>query len=371
MSSPATALNRILADIISQNPVPKGDSTRFDRSMQHALIHQALEQRVGVLCHQCIAQSAWKQKFDPDFLSQLRRHAVAESVLDAHRQECLREVLEALGEAGINTLVFKGAALALSHYPHSHLRPRDDSDLLLDRSHLPALSRVLLRLGFKHIASNQQSLIQHQCLFSKRDKNGCLYNIDVHWALSNRCAAGPSALTLAALRCRAQPLTALGNAALGPDPLDSVLIACVHMLTHHPGEIRLIWLYDLLLLVDSLSQGQQRQLGTALNNEELFAAGNLGLGLAAYYFPERSSALLKLVTQPLTPETWHPPRQWQMWQADMATLATTRQRLQYLGQHFFPSRHYMLSRSGQVSTLWLPWLYLQRAGRGVRHLLMR
>src|SRR6187402_1512724 len=54
-----------------------------------------------------------------------------EVAVEALRHRETRRVLMALSEAGVPTLVLKGAALAYTHYPAPYLRARADTDLLV------------------------------------------------------------------------------------------------------------------------------------------------------------------------------------------------------------------------------------------------
>src|SRR5262249_1172510 len=64
-----------------------------------------------------------------------RRHAqralVDASVVEMMRRRELVRILKILADVGIGVLVFKGAALGRTHYPAPHLRPRSDTDLLI------------------------------------------------------------------------------------------------------------------------------------------------------------------------------------------------------------------------------------------------
>ena len=63
----------------------------------------------------------------------LRREERVAAVFDVRREDETRRVLDAFGDAQIDVLVFKGAALAHTVYAAPHLRPRTDVDLLVDR----------------------------------------------------------------------------------------------------------------------------------------------------------------------------------------------------------------------------------------------
>ncbi len=369
MSAANHELTQHLVDILRIGE--SGDlDLKLSRPIQEALIEHAREQGVGPLCYDRICGSALAKSFDPELLDRLHSHTVAETVLDTHRQRCLREVLTAFGNAGINSLVFKGSALAQTHYSQTYLRPRDDSDILVAQQHLTALNIVLTRLGFQRAVTNQQDMILRQYLFWRRDSNGCLHNLDIHWALNNRQGLGDK-LSLSELRTRASPIQGLGGQALAPHPVDAVLIACLHLAAHHAGEIRLIWLYDLHLLIEAMSAEELKRLTDEIQHLDLAQVCSLGLGLAAFYFSQPGSKFEVLGTELLDPKTMRAPRRIEAWLADLSALPSMSLRIRYLSQHLIPNPSYMLRRAGKNSWFWLPWLYLLRARRGVRHLLRR
>jgi hypothetical protein len=59
------------------------------------------------------------------------------------------EVLDAMVEARIRTVMLKGAAIATRLYEHPFTRPAGDLDLLVAPDEAPAAARVLERLGFR------------------------------------------------------------------------------------------------------------------------------------------------------------------------------------------------------------------------------
>ena len=367
MSAVNLELTQHLVDILRTQEAGDID-LKLSPPVQEALIDHAQDHGVGPLCYERICGSALIKSFDTELLARLHIHTVAETVLDTHRQRCLREVLTALGKAGINSLVFKGSALAQTHYSQTYLRPRDDNDILVAHHHLTALNTILSRLGFQRTVTNQQDLILRQYLYWRRDSNGCLHNLDIHWALNNRQGLGDK-LNLTELRIRASPLHGLGEFALAPHPVDAVLIACLHLAAHHAGEIRLIWLYDLHLLIEAMSTEELKRLADEIQRLDLVQACSLGLGLAAFYFSQSGSKFEILGAEPLDPETVRAPRRIEAWQADLSALPSMSLRIRYLSQHLIPNSRYMLRRAGKTSSLWLPWLYVLRAGRGVQHLL--
>src|SRR6185436_11014749 len=105
--------------------------------------------------HRVLLQLGWTLRaaatlgdWPPDFIDafhRAERHAV---VVDGLRHAELVAVLGELNAAGVRVVVFKGAALAHTHYPASHLRVRQDTDLLVAAAEVRALEDVLRRLGY-------------------------------------------------------------------------------------------------------------------------------------------------------------------------------------------------------------------------------
>ena len=65
------------------------------------------------------------------------------------RLELLRSVVAQLREAGIPSLMLKGAALSLAFYRDPGLRPMRDVDLLVPKERSADAARKLVELGFK------------------------------------------------------------------------------------------------------------------------------------------------------------------------------------------------------------------------------
>lgn len=165
------------------------------------------------------------------------------------RQVRLRRVLEVLGEAGISTLVLKGAALAQWLYPASYLRESSDVDLLFaSRADAERAVAALGPLGYS--SPYRPERFRHELLCRSRDGK---LDLDLHWALSDWPALSrlPDFASLHAARI---PLPGLGDAAYGLDASLALLHACVHRASNLSAGLgdRLKWLYDLHLLAGRL-----------------------------------------------------------------------------------------------------------------------
>ena len=84
-----------------------------------------------------------------DVVSALKTARQAAIVSDLQRRSVLRQLIATLSANRIETVVLKGAALANSLYPHSHLRPMSDLDFWLPHRELDRAVELLLQSGFQ------------------------------------------------------------------------------------------------------------------------------------------------------------------------------------------------------------------------------
>ncbi len=178
----------------------------------------------------------------------LQRAHARELFLQAHE----RDALSALRAADIDVLVLKGAALARWLYPEPYLRTRSDIDLLLrSEADVVRCRDALLALGYEDLDLPLLPPTYERAYRKPIGKGE--HSVDVHWRLSNHPAFAHS-FSFNDLWVERQSSTGLpGGWALGP--VHALIHACLHRacnLTEVAGD-RLIWLYDIALLVPRLS----------------------------------------------------------------------------------------------------------------------
>ena len=178
------------------------------------------------------------------------------AMVDALHRAALSELSTAFAFAAIPGLVIKGAALALSHYPSPGLRPRVDTDLLIEPAQQARAHQILLNAQWQPLASNFSALVLPERSYQKR-MSGALISLDLHWALSSR-----------PLLARALPFATLNKNSVTfdgsthwrmPCAVDALLIAALHRIGHHRDQERFIWLYDMHLLWQAMTPEQQEQ----------------------------------------------------------------------------------------------------------------
>ena len=175
-----------------------------------------------------------------------------DTALELLRRRELIAVLEALGAASVRPLVFKGAALAHTHYPIPAARPHLDVDLMVEEPAVEAADRVLTQLGYHRPLRISGTLIKSQATYLKEDAYGVLHTMDLHWKVSIPQVFA-DLFSFDELASSSVPLPAAGASARAVGRVHALAIACVHRVAHHPGDDRPIWLHDIHLLASGLS----------------------------------------------------------------------------------------------------------------------
>jgi hypothetical protein len=322
--------------------------------------------------------AGWPKEIQLACLKAALVHATHEM---AQRAEVGR-VIEALAAHGIRPLVLKGSALACSHYADPSLRPRIDTDLLIPKAGREAAYRTLGRLGYSMGRAVAGDFIPYQSSWSRTDSATIVHRLDVHWHINNYQVLA-KVFGYEELAARSVPLPGLGPSARSLDPVDALLLACIHRAGHATetvhfediarlGSDRLIWLYDIHLLASRMSEVQfdafarlavarkvkaicldalkrsQECFGTAVPPRLLQALSRAGAA-------EPSASLLtsgaagRMVGDFLALDRW-------------------RDRAQWLRELAFPDAEYMRWKYQDAVLTWLPVLYLRRGVSAVARL---
>jgi len=302
----------------------------------------------------------------------LRDEALRAAATEPFRLADLREVVEALAAAGVNALIVKGSALAVSLYASPDLRPRGDTDLLLDPAQLDAARGVFLRLGFHERINSGDELAFRQAAFVRHDAHGLEHLYDVHWAIANTPLFA-DVLRFDELRARAVALPRISPAARTIGDVDALLYACVHRIAHHYGDDKLIWLADIVRLRERLSNDGLRRFWSLAAERSVVRVCVASIDLAADWFgrgPANADEFLDRATldrdEP-TAQLLHPPTRASLLGHELRAVGGWRARAQRLRQLSFPPRAYMRAQFGSAA----PWWYAYRAARGVARLFRR
>ena len=191
-----------------------------------------------------------------------QEEARACAMWELRHRHVLNSVLDAFSAAGIRCLLMKGTALAYDLYQEPALRPRGDSDLLIDPSNLEQARHVLREQGFYAglLEDASEALTQEPWRIAAPDQS--THDIDLHWQALNGPAMANVIPSESAFE-EAVSLPKLGGNAMAVSHPHALLHACVHRAQHilspyfvdgkaYYGGDRLIWLCDIDLLAKAM-----------------------------------------------------------------------------------------------------------------------
>lgn len=223
-------------------------------ALEHAVFEAAIDHGVAALLASAATATSWPRRLHLA-LQDARRLAAATEALQ--RQDLIR-LLSALGQANVRCLLLKGAPLAYTHYRHPWLRPRFDTDLLIDRADRARADAVLRGLGYVPSAQVSGTLVSHQLQYQRLDRYGLADTVDLHWKVTNPHVFADT-LTFDELSTAARAVPQLGDDARTLSDVHALILACVHRVAHHQNCDRLIWSFDIHLLVSAMDPRQHAE----------------------------------------------------------------------------------------------------------------
>jgi hypothetical protein len=208
----------------------------------------------------------------------LRDSAIRAAAGEMARLNDLRAVLAAFETNGLHVLIIKGTGLAYDIYSSPELRPRGDTDLLIAQSDLASVRTILHERGYASPLTSGDTLAVRQLSFTR---NGHVY--DVHWDVANSPIVR-DALSFEDLLLRAIRVPRIAPNALAPSHVDALLLACIHRVAHHHDIERLIWLYDIHLLRESMSADEHARFWRLAAERRVVAICERSIELADEWF---------------------------------------------------------------------------------------
>jgi hypothetical protein len=314
----------------------------------------------------------------PDLLARLKETALRQAAAELLLEADLRLLLHAFAEAGIEPLLLKGTALAYSLYPEPWLRPRCDTDLLVAASEREKAAALLQKMGYETLLEENMDYVSAQKSYSKTGP-GIRFSYDLHWHISNTNRQFSRSFADEHLFAAAVPVPALGEHARTLSKIDSLLYACFHRAGHfsHSGD-RLIWLHDIHLLCQSLTEAEAETLCAKARRLEIRALCADAIAVSKSWFSTELPARLAALTQEKADkETFAAllkPGGRQVGikhhaLLELKALPTWRERIRFLFQNAFPPPEFMRWRYSETSPL--PLLYLKRFAEAVYIFLKR
>jgi len=193
----------------------------------------------------------------------------------------LRDVVRALGDAGVPAIVLKGPALAAAFYRDPGLRPFTDLDLLVRRERRARAIDVLTTLGYAHRSPGRTLAyeLEHAPAANFAPPPGSALPIDLHW----ECVIHPGGrratdIATDEIWSRAHAAPAWGATARTLAIEDLLVYLAAHLAIHHVLTGTL-WQLDLALLL--------RRHGATLDWEAVSERADRWRARSAVYFALR------------------------------------------------------------------------------------
>jgi hypothetical protein len=177
------------------------------------------------------------------------------------------------------------------------------------------------------------------------------------------------------LRAKAHSLPALSKNAVAASRVHALALACVHRAIHkqapyyvdgqaYRGGNRLIWLYDIHLLVEMLTPSQQQEFVELAERKGLRTICLEGIELArARFHTIVPSAVYDALARPGPAEAaarYLNGSAARQLGSDFLAAKSVRGKISFLVKRFFPPESYMRQKYPMARRRWLPWLYVHR-----------
>jgi hypothetical protein len=313
------------------------------------------------------------------WLAELQAEASGFVAADLLRERELRRALDALAARRVRAVVFKGAALAYTHYARPDLRPRDDSDLLVRPEVRDTAHHTLVGLGYRPPQHVTGELVSYQAIYERVLDGVAVHTIDLHWRVANPQIFADM-LSFDELDATSQAIPALGPAARGPSSPHALFVACVHRVAHHRDEKLLMWIFDIHLIASRLTMAEWADFLDLADRRKVVAICRQGLSLAVEHFGTVIPPSVMADARVSSAADRHEPSaaflsrdraQLATLVSDLRALPSWSDRGRLLREHLCPPSAYMRQVYAPSSRAPLPALYVWRAVRGAWRWLAR
>ncbi len=208
-----------------------------------------------------LAESSLKASLPKDSLRQLMADVSLTIAASNIQALAFDELLRQFREDDLPApIVFKGAALGALDYKATWHRPKTDFDLLIRDKDRASFNQSLLKQGFVRKPGIAGKYVSHQDSYYKQVSASAYIWIDLHWKISNRQMLASlmsyDSIVPASRNYfskQAEPIApdlAETRLAYIPSRADAIVLAAQHIVGHHSEDTRLLWFFDLCLLLE-------------------------------------------------------------------------------------------------------------------------
>ncbi len=343
---------------------PDAADATFADALEQALRLQGLYPLIYHLCKEDPAWMSWPAELREKTKKTAIQHAAHELSVEAKT----RYLLATLQAAGIRPIVLKGTAIAYTHYNDSSTRTRGDIDLLFHRSELNQAFGILEAEGYAYVY--RQGYLGQELGFVDTSTDLKNLPLDIHWRSSSYVLLA-QLLDMDEIIHTAIEIPELASLPCAMNPVHALLHACVHWAKHSASgdSIRLLWMYDIYLLVRNLNDGQIQQFIDNARQKKVSRICQAALASVEETLPCVNFDTLLQGLNRIQP---HEPSA-RMLKSDASSftigdLLSSEHALDFLRSLqdiLLPPGAYMLRFYGKKNALWLPLLYAHRFSAGL------
>jgi hypothetical protein len=178
------------------------------------------------------------------------------------------ELINELNINGIQYIVLKGFALAYDTYSKPHLRPSVDIDIMIKAEDIERSKAMFLKKGFHNIKAWEPKEVHLQFTYSKPLAPNITCHFDIHREISNDHEVA-DLLPFHDIYNNHR-ITEFDNSEFKSISRPYAFIhASIHFLRHkyRKDMVRLIWLYDLVVVAERMSIAESEELTLLVKNK--------------------------------------------------------------------------------------------------------
>lgn len=311
----------------------------------------------------------------------LKSKHIVTTIWEQSHARFIETSINKLKAAEISPLVFKGTAMAYSHYEHPASRLRGDTDIMVSNEQYKKTAQILMADGWSSTPDRGSKIMNWQKSFSRKDKTGLIHEIDLHRELTF-CSRVSEFFSFSTLSKRATSITIGDTKINSVNDVDGLIITCFHRLLHRNCDYRtgtvvtrspnrLIWLFDIHLLASALTSKQWDTLSETAVTSGCSRSCLLGFSMSQKIFkteiPNRVLQRLESVGTSQVDEFLDSKGMVRLFMK-FRSISSLRDKFSMVKELIFPDLNYMRKTYGEAA--WVPKIYAQHLFAAIKKTLL-
>lgn len=337
----------------------------FDRAEQHGVV-TLLEQKLSHLQKYTESEKITNQ----DLGNKLKDFARLSAANEMHIALARNIALKAL--ENYHPILLKGTVMANQYYAKPYHRPMGDVDILIENDSVESIRSILLSNRFTLESSNFGDKVLRQFSCIKALDNEINLHFDIHTQLFNRPGLH-NLLSYQELKKYSVRLNLGGQIVLVPSAAHCAIHACVHLMAHHANSRRLIWLYDIKLILESFTDEDKEYFLDFVEINKIARIALSAIEACHRQFPLKNQEIFSSLVRLDKSQQgdFHPATnflldssQVKILLGDWSQTHGMRNRIKWLREHLFPHPPYIQEQFNVRSTPMIIAFYIWRILRG-------